>query len=76
MNEPETCVCFVFFFFLLLALRKADHSRDKHRFTAIEFVFFFYVANATEFVADLLADFFLFCFLSLLLFSFFFFGVT
>lgn len=41
MNEPETCVCFVFFFLLLLALRKADHSRDKHRFTVIEFVCFF-----------------------------------
>lgn len=65
-------------FFLLLALRKADHSRDKQRFTVIRVCsFFFYVANATEFVADLLADFFLFlCFLSLLLFSHFFFGVT
>lgn len=31
-----------FFFLLLLALRKADHSRDKHRFTVIEFVFFFF----------------------------------
>lgn len=34
-------VCASSFFLLLLALRKADHSRDKHRFTVIEFVFFF-----------------------------------
>lgn len=70
-------VCASSFFF---SFTRASESRSFTRQTPIYCdrvcLFFFYVANATEFVADLLADFFLFCVsLSPSLFTFFF-GVT